>query len=49
MKQGPGVYTTSLGAYEGTFIDDHLEGEGIFMWNSGKIYKGMFVKSKFHG
>lgn len=35
--------------YVGNFVDDRKEGFGIFMWNDGKKYEGMWLKGKMHG
>ena len=41
-KEGKGIFKTNLGSYQGHFTSDHLNGEGTFVWNDGKVYEGDF-------
>ena len=35
--------------YEGGFVDDQQEGQGVFTKKTGEVYEGEFVKDKRHG
>ena len=35
--------------YEGNFIDNNINGIGIYKWNSGEIYNGNFLNGKMNG
>jgi len=40
---------TEKGRLYGEFKDDVVNGLGTFEWNDGRVYKGEFVNSRFHG
>ena len=49
-KNGKGTLKTGKGIYEGEFIDDELNGLGIFIWNDmAKVYIGNFKENKMNG
>lgn len=49
MKSGVGMLNTREGTYYGNFVDDFLEGKGVFVWRDRKVYVGEFHHTMFHG
>ena len=44
-RDGKGVYTTLEGVYDGEYVDDYKEGQGVFTWpKSGFVYEGHFKR-----
>lgn len=45
-KHGKGTCVYPFGTYTGDFVDDILEGYGVFKYNDGSSYKGFFKQCK---
>jgi len=45
-----GTYTFSNGSYyEGTFLDDKIEGKGKYFWNEKRMYEGEWSGNNING
>jgi len=44
-----GTYETALSIYEGTWVDNKKNGEGVYLDSEGKIYVGEFLDDAFNG
>ena len=49
VRSGKGSYTSSQESYTGKWENDKQEGEGLYRFNSGAIYKGTFSQGLFQG
>lgn len=48
-KHGKGILKIGGGSYCGEFIDNCMEGEGVYIWDDGKRYEGGWKKNMIHG
>jgi hypothetical protein len=49
QRHGKGTYTSALESYVGRWEADKQDGEGVYKFNSGAVYKGTFTQGAFHG
>lgn len=49
VRSGKGTYTSSHESYVGLWENDRQEGEGVYKFNSGAVFKGTFSQGLFHG
>jgi len=49
LRHGFGAYENGPEKYEGYWNDDNMEGEGMYIFSSGSIYKGAFKNNLFNG
>jgi hypothetical protein len=49
LRHGKGTYTSAQESYVGRWETDKQEGEGVYKFNSGAVYKGNFSQGAFHG
>jgi hypothetical protein len=48
-RHGWGVFTDGGTRYDGQWVDDQMQGEGIITYDSGASYKGDFYQNQFNG
>ena len=36
-------------SYKGAFVDNRMEGKGIFTWSDGSVYDGQWKKNQMNG
>lgn len=48
-KHGKGIYEEGSQRYEGDFVEDRMEGKGVFKFESGAVYAGGFHNNMFNG
>lgn len=46
---GKGKYSTLYESYEGDFVDNTFEGQGVYIFKSGAKYEGSFKNNQFEG
>jgi hypothetical protein len=49
VRHGKGTYTSAQESFVGLWENDKQEGEGVYRFNSGAVYKGGFSQGEFNG
>ena len=50
MKHGVGTLSfVDNSYYTGQFAENEIQGKGVYKWNDGRVYEGMWNASKMHG